>query len=155
MTRLNFAPLYRNSTDLDQLAALRNTTRRNLNTAADYPAYDIEIHDDNHYAITLAVAGFSDSELEVQVEKGVLTVQGKRASENDDRKYLHNGIASRSFELKFNLADHIEVSSADLDSGLLRIELLRRLPEEMKPRSIAIRQSRHQPDYQTNEDQAA
>ena len=94
--------------------------------------------DENRYAITIAVAGFDRAELDIQVEKGVLTVYGKKASDKTSRNYLHQGIARRAFERKFNLADHVEVTSADLNNGLLTISLLKEIPEAMKPRTIPI-----------------
>jgi len=93
--------------------------------------------DDSRYAITLAVAGFDQDELDINVEKGVLTVHGKKM-EKDDRKYLHQGIANRGFERKFNLADYVEVTGADLSNGLLTIRLGKEIPEAMKPKTIAI-----------------
>ena len=93
--------------------------------------------DENRYAITLAVAGFTDSELALTVEKGVLTVRGEKAK-GEERKYLHKGIANRTFERKFNLADHVEVTDASLDQGLLTISLVKEIPEAMKPKTIAI-----------------
>ena len=104
-----------------------------------YPPYNIEVLDENRYAITLAVAGFSQEELDIQVEKGVLSVAGNKATK-DERQYLYQGIANRTFERKFNLADYVEVTGADLSNGLLTISLKKEIPEAMKPKSIAINQ---------------
>ena len=102
-----------------------------------YPPYNIEVLEENRYAISLAIAGFAESDLDITVEKGVLTVRGKK-SEDVERTYLHQGIANRAFERKFNLADHIEVTDADLTNGLLTISLVKEIPEAMKPKTIAI-----------------
>ena len=95
--------------------------------------------DENQYAITLAVAGFEESELDLKVEKSVLTVRGEKA-DGEERKYLHKGIANRTFERKFSLDDNVEVTGADLSKGLLTIKLVKGIPEAMKPRTIAINQ---------------
>lgn len=142
MNAIDLSPLYRNSIGFDRLASLINST-----LAADagaigpgYPPYNIEMLDDNRYGISLAVAGFTKDELDIQVEKGVLTVRGNKPS-NDDHNYLYQGIANRSFERKFNLADYVEVTDANLSDGLLTISLVKEIPEAMKPKSIAIKQS--------------
>ncbi|WP_461482559.1 Hsp20 family protein [Porticoccus sp.] len=100
--------------------------------------YDIEVIDENRYAITLAVAGFARNELDIQMAKGVLTVRGRKDAAKSDRRFLHQGIARRAFARKFNLADHIEVTDASLRNGLLVISLVRKIPEAMKPKTIAI-----------------
>jgi molecular chaperone IbpA len=123
----------------DRLASLLNSTLNADSAAGGFPPYNIEVRDENRYAITLAVAGFDRAELDIVVEKDVLTIRGRKAS-NEERRYLHQGIANRSFERKFNLADHVQVTNADLNNGLLTINLVREIPEEMKPRSIAISQ---------------
>ena len=99
---------------------------------------DIEVVDEDAYSISIAVAGFDENDIQIEVEKGVLTVAGKRQDDNRQRQYLHQGIAARSFERKFNLADHVEVTGANLKNGLLVVDLERRIPEAMKPRRIAI-----------------
>ena len=115
-----------------------DTTLRSDNTSGGYPPYNIEIEEENHYKITLAVAGFNRDELDIQVEKGVMTVRGKKEQEQDERQYLYQGIANRSFERKFNLADFVEVRAADIDNGILAIQLVKEIPEAMKPRNIPI-----------------
>ena len=97
--------------------------------------------EENNYAITVAVAGFKEAELDIQVENGVLTVRGKKQADEKATKFLHQGIATRSFERKFNLADHVEVRGADLQDGLLTLNLVREIPEAMKPKSITINSS--------------
>jgi molecular chaperone IbpA len=138
MTTIDLSPLYRNSIGFDRMGTLLDNALRSQKAATGFPPYDIEATGDDRYAITLAVAGFEDSELDIQVEKGVLSVRGKKADDGDEKPYLYRGIANRSFERKFNLADHIEVSGADLKNGLLTISLVKEVPEAMKPRSIAI-----------------
>ena len=138
MTTIDLSPLYRSSIGFDRMGSLLDSAMRSQKASVGFPPYDIESTGDNRYAITLAVAGFDESELELQVENGVLLVRGKKADESEEKSYLYRGIANRSFERKFNLADHIEVSGADLKNGLLTISLVKEIPEAMKPRSIAI-----------------
>ena len=111
-------------------------------TAADgYPPYNIERTDENHYRISLAVAGFAEKDLNVEVKEGVLSVQGKREGEKDDapgKHYLYQGIAGRTFERRFQLAENVEVRGAQLENGLLHIDLERIVPEEKKPRRVVI-----------------
>lgn len=140
MNSIDLTPLYRNSVGFDRLASLLDSALTRDSVAPGYPPYNIEMLEENRYAITVAVAGFEQSELDITVEKGVLTVRGEK-QRNDERKYLHQGIAYRTFERKFNLADHVEVTAADLNNGLLTISLVKEVPEAMKPRSIAINKS--------------
>ena len=138
MTTIDLSPLYRSSIGFDRMGSLLDNALRSQKAAAGYPPYDIEATGDNRYAITLAVAGFEESEIDIQVEKAVLRVRGKKADDSDERSYLYRGIANRTFERKFNLADFIEVNGADLKNGLLTISLVKEVPEAMKPRSISI-----------------
>lgn len=140
MNSIDLTPLYRNSVGFDRLASLLDNALRTDSVTSGYPPYNIEMLGENRYAVTLAVAGFDERELEITVEKGVLTVRGKKAKE-EERHYLHQGIANRAFERKFNLADYVEVTGADLKNGLLTISLVKEIPEAMKPRTIAINQS--------------
>jgi len=140
MNAIDLTPLYRSSVGFDRLGSLINHALTSESTTSGYPPYNIEALDENRYAITLAVAGFSQEELDIQVEKGVLTVRGNKNAK-EERNYLYQGIANRTFERKFNLADYIEVTGADLSNGLLTISLLKEIPEAMKPKSIAINQS--------------
>jgi molecular chaperone IbpA len=137
MTSIDFTPLYRSTIGFDRLASLIDNAMRSDATPASYPPYNIEALEDDRYAITLAVAGFAESDIDISVEKGVLTVRGKR-SESGQRNYLYQGIANRSFERKFNLADYVEVTGAKLENGLLSIALVKEIPEAMKPRKISI-----------------
>ena len=136
MKTFDLTPLYRNSVGFDHLSSLLNNAMRS-DVGSSYPPYNIEVLGENQYAITLSVAGFTQSELDINVEKNILTVRGKKSG-NKEKQYLHQGIASRAFERKFNLADHVEVKGADLTNGLLTISLVREIPEAMKPRTIAI-----------------
>ncbi|TVZ42007.1 molecular chaperone IbpA [Alteromonadaceae bacterium 2753L.S.0a.02] len=139
MNTIDLSPLYRNSIGFDRMASLLDAALRNDPVSSGYPPYNIEARDENHYAITLAVAGFAQSELELSVENGVLTVRGDKPKEKEEqRKYLHQGIANRSFERKFNLAEYVEVTGAELNNGLLTISLVKEIPEAMKPRTITI-----------------
>ncbi len=138
MTTIDLSPLYRSSIGFDRMASLLDSAMRGQNAAAGFPPYDIESRGEDRYAITLAVAGFEESELDIQVENGVLRVRGKKADTGEEKSYLYRGIANRSFERKFNLADHIEVSGAELKNGLLVISLVKEIPEAMKPRQIGI-----------------
>jgi molecular chaperone IbpA len=155
MTRLDLTPLYRSSIGFDRMGSLLDTALRSEKTSAGYPPYDIEVRGDNQYAITLAIAGFEKGELDIQVEKGVLTVRGKKDEDKSERSYLYQGIANRTFERKFNLADHVEVSGADLNNGLLTISLLKEIPEAMKPKSISINSSGNILEHQSEEEKAA
>lgn len=139
MNSIDLTPFYRNSVGFDRLASLIDTALKSDTATGGYPPYNIEELEENRYAITLAVAGFTQEELDIQVEKGVLTVRGSKQAK-DERKYLYQGIANRTFERKFNLADYIEVTGADLSNGLLTISLLKEIPEVMKPKTIAINQ---------------
>lgn len=140
MTHIDLTPLYRSTIGFDRMANLLDSALRGEQTSNGYPPYNIEVTGENEYGITLAVAGFEEEELNLQVENGVLTVRGKKASNEDDknRRFLHQGIAYRSFERKFNLADHVEVRGAELKHGLLTIQLVKEVPEAMKPKTIAI-----------------
>jgi len=138
MTTIDFSPLYRSTVGFDRLASMLDSVHQN-NHSTGYPPYNIEATDDNEYAITIAVAGFEESELDIQTERGVLTVRGEKAKdEKKDRNYLYQGIATRTFERKFQLADHVEVVNADLQNGMLTISLVKEIPEAMKPKRISI-----------------
>lgn len=138
MTTIDFSPLYRSTVGFDRLASLLDSVHQN-NHSSGYPPYNIEATDENEYAITIAVAGFEESELDIQTERGVLTVRGEKAKdEKEQRNFLYQGIATRTFERKFQLADHVEVVSAGLHNGMLTIHLVKEIPEAMKPKRISI-----------------
>lgn len=151
MNSIDFTPLYRNSIGFDRLASLINNAMRSEAVPNSYPPYDIEMLDDDRYAITIAVAGFELNELDINVENSVLVVRGNK-SKQVAHKYLYQGIANGAFERKFNLADYVEVTGARLNNGLLSIDLVKEIPEAMKPRKITIDQPseviEHQPESQ-------
>lgn len=135
---MNFdlTPLFRTSIGFDRMAQLLDQANR-IDQTPSYPPYNIESLDENNYRITLALAGFSDQDLEITSEQNTLTVKGKKETEVQGN-YIHRGIANRSFERRFQLADHVNVKGATMNNGLLHIELEREIPEAMKPRTIAI-----------------
>ncbi len=137
MTTFDFSPLYRTSVGFDRLASLLTAANR-LEQGGGYPPYNIVATDEDRYRITMAVAGFSNDDLSITTEQNQLTVAGKRQDAEEEGEFLHRGIANRSFERRFNLADHVRVVGARLEHGLLHIELERELPEAMKPRTIEI-----------------
>ena len=142
MRTLDFSPLYRTTVGFDHLSNLLDSVNRTENTANGYPPYNIESIDSDRYQITMAIAGFTEEELDIQQEKQTLTVKGVKPQEDESAKnYLHRGIAARNFERRFQLADHVEVTSAKLENGLLDIQLVRVIPEAMKPKSIPINSS--------------
>jgi molecular chaperone IbpA len=138
MRPIDLSPLYRSTVGFDRLFDLIDSVTGLEQAAPGYPPYNIERLGDNDYRITMAVAGFSQDELRVDVKEQTLTVAGSRKSEDKERQYLHRGIAARNFERRFQLADHVEVKGADVQNGLLHIELVRNVPERLKPRTIAI-----------------
>jgi molecular chaperone IbpA len=141
-TAFSMAPLFRQSIGFDRFNDLFESALRN-DAGSSYPPYNVEKHADDQYRIVIAAAGFQESDLELQVERGVLTVSGgKRERSEENVTFLHQGIAQRGFKLSFRLADHIEVKSAGLANGLLSIELLRVVPEEAKAKRIPIASER-------------
>jgi molecular chaperone IbpA len=134
---LDLTPLFRTSVGFDRMAQMMNQAHRNDQQNAAYPPYNIETLEENHYQITLALAGFTQNDVQITSEQNVLVVRGK-TSNDVERKYLHRGIATRSFERKFQLADHVKVTTAAMENGLLHIKLMKEIPEEMKPRTIEI-----------------
>ena len=134
---IDFSPLFRTAVGFDRLAnMLEEATRTDL---SGYPPYNIELTDKDHYRISLAVAGFKDGELEVEVKENVLRIAGKAAEEEEKaRKFLYRGIAGRSFERRFQLADYVRVDGAHLADGLLHVDLIREVPEAVRPRRITI-----------------
>ena len=139
MHTFDLTPLYRTSIGFDRLAQMIDTI--NVDVPTGYPPYNIEKLSDNQYAISMAVSGFDEGNLNIDVKENILTVIGD-ASKEDDKEYLYKGISSRNFERRFRLADYVEVESANLSNGLLNIILKRELPEAMKPRKIKISSSK-------------
>ena len=138
MRNFDFAPLYRSTIGFDHLTSLLDSVAQREQSQPSYPPYNIELLSKDKYRITMAVAGFVDDEIQIQSEQRTLTVRGKKAEDGKERNFLHQGIAGRDFERVFQLADHVKVTSASLENGLLNIDLERELPEAMKPRQIAI-----------------
>jgi molecular chaperone IbpA len=144
-TAFSLAPLFRSSVGFDRFNDLFETALRN-EPGSSYPPYNVEKHGDDEYRIVVAAAGFREEDLDLQVEKGVLTISGgKREASNDSVTFLHQGIAQRAFKLSFRLADHIEIKAAGLSNGLLSIDLLRVVPEEAKAKRIPINGAQHKP----------
>jgi len=140
MRTFDLSPLFRSTIGFDRLADMLDSVAQFDTSAQGYPPYNIARTDENHYRISVAVAGFAEKDLNVEVREGVLTVQAKRTDETEEKtaNYLYQGIAGRSFERRFQLAENVEVSSAKLENGLLHVDLERHVPEEQKPRKIAI-----------------
>jgi molecular chaperone IbpA len=135
MRTYDFAPLWRSTIGFDRLFDLLDETQRAVED--NYPPYNIERLGEDRYQISLAVAGFAPDDLAITAEQNVLTVEGRKI-EKESREYLYQGISARPFKRQFSLADHVQVTNASFDNGLLRIELVREIPEAMKPRRIAI-----------------
>lgn len=134
MRTFDFTPLYRSTVGFDRLFDMLDSSIR-----PDWPPYDIEKVGDDKYRISMAVAGFAPEEIELTQEGNSLLVSGaKKQPENQQQEFLHRGIANRSFKQTFSLADHVKVAGAALENGLLAIELVREVPEQLKPRRIAI-----------------
>src|SRR5690554_3258181 len=138
MRTLDFAPLYRSAIGFDHLSQLMDSIVQREQSQPSYPPYNIERLDKDQYRISMAVAGFTEAELDIQSEQQKLTVKGQKSADDKERQYLHQGIAGRNFERVFQLAEHIRVDAASLENGLLHIDLKREVPEAMKPRQIQI-----------------
>ena len=137
MTTFDFTPLFRTAIGFDRLThALESATRAD---AGGYPPYNIELTGEDQYRISMAVAGFSADEIDIEVKENLLTISGRKGADVADRKYLHRGIANRNFERTYQLADYVRVDGAELKEGLLHVDLRREVPESMKPRRIEIR----------------
>ncbi|MDB5428189.1 MAG: heat shock protein [Phenylobacterium sp.] len=136
MRTIDFSPLYRSVVGFDRLADLLDSAA--ADGAAGYPPYNIERTDENAYRVEIAVAGFRPEELSIEVKENLLTVTGRKAANDEPRRFLHRGLAERNFERRFQLADYVVVTEANLADGLLSIALKRELPEALKPRRIEI-----------------
>ncbi|MCA8929435.1 MAG: Hsp20 family protein [Alphaproteobacteria bacterium] len=137
MTTFDFSPLFRSTVGFDRMQRMLEAATRG-DEANGYPPYNIERLEENAYRITMAVAGFAESDIEIEVKDGVLVVTGRQAEDQAERTFLHRGIAGRAFRRSFQLADHVKVQGAALENGLLHVDLAREIPEAMKPRKIAI-----------------
>jgi len=140
MRTIDLTPLYRSTVGFDRMASMLDQVMAGEGAAPGYPPYNIEKTGEDSYRITLAVAGFAEDELGVEVRDQVLTVTAKKRQTEDDRArtYLHRGIAERGFERRFQLADHVRVEGAELVNGLLHVDLRREVPEALRPRTIEI-----------------
>jgi molecular chaperone IbpA len=138
MRNFDFTPLYRSAIGFDRMANLLDNLSRAEQNQPSYPPYNIELTGEDKYRITMAVAGFDQAELTIEVNQNNLTVSANKAGDEQQRTYLHQGIAARSFERRFQLADHVQVKSAHYENGLLHIDLQRVIPESMKTRTIPI-----------------
>jgi molecular chaperone IbpA len=137
MDGFDLSPLFRSSIGFDRLMRLADAATR-VDSAGGYPPYNIEATGENAYRLTMAVAGFGPEDLDITVKENELLVSGRSKKDEDAAKYLHRGIARRAFERHFQLADHIKVAGASLANGLLHVDLVREIPEAMKPRKIEI-----------------
>jgi len=135
MTRLDFSPLYRSTIGFDHLMRLADSA---LDNGTSYPPYNIEVTGENAYRLTMAVAGFASDELEVSVKENALLITGHSKRDDEPNRFLHRGLARRAFERRFQLADHLKVAGASLENGLLHVDLVREIPEALKPRKIEI-----------------
>ena len=138
MVTFDFSPFYRSTIGFDRMAQFLENAARGPELDNGYPPFNIESIGEDHYRVTIAVAGFTQDDLEIEVRENVLYISGNRKDETEDRQFLHRGIAGRAFKRQFRLADHVKVESAALDNGLLTVDLVREVPEAMKPRTIPI-----------------
>ena len=138
MRNFDFSPLYRSTVGFDRLFDMLDTASR-VETPNNWPPYNIERLAEDRYRITMAVAGFSADEIQIVAQGNALTVAGQKKGEEEGAQYLHRGIAARAFKQSFDIADHVKVAGAALENGLLAIDLVREVPEAMKPRRIEIR----------------
>lgn len=140
MTRFDLSPLHRSAIGFDNIFSMLDTVSRSERNQPSYPPYNIELTGEDRYCISMAVAGFDRSELDVETEHNTLTISGNKAAAGDEntKTFLHRGIAARDFKRQFQLADHVRVIDAKLENGLLHVHLVKEIPEAMKPRRIAI-----------------
>ncbi len=138
MRNFDFTPLYRSAIGFDRMASLLDNLSRTEQNQPSYPPYNIELTGEDKYRISMAVAGFNRSEMNIEVNQNNLTVSANKGADDQERTYLHQGIAARNFERHFQLADHVEVKAATFENGLLHIDLVREIPDAMKPRTIEI-----------------
>ncbi len=156
MRHVDFSPLYRSTVGFDRLFGMLDSLAQPESTQT-YPPYNIERTGEDAYRISMAVAGFSDTDIDIEAYRNVLTVKGERKEENgkEGSELLYRGIASRAFERRFQLADHVEVVGAALKNGLLHIDLKRNVPEELKPRKIDVKAAGAKPAKQIETKAAA
>ena len=142
MRQYDFSPFYKTTIGFDRLASLLDDMNGRAENVPNYPPYNIIRVDEHNYRLTMAVAGFSDNDLFMEVDDNVLTVRGEKQAAKDSVEYLHHGIAARNFERQFSLEDYVQVEGAYLENGLLHIDLFRELPEAKKPKEITITMSK-------------
>lgn len=145
MRTYDFTPLYRSTVGFDRLVQLMDTASSGDTGQSGYPPYNIEKTDEDAYRITIAVAGFAEDELNIEARDGQLVISARKAQDEGERKYLHRGIATRAFEKRFQLADHVRATGAVTENGLLHVDLTREVPEALKPRRIAITSTANEP----------
>ncbi len=138
MNTIDFSPLFRHAVGFDRVQTMLDTATRLDSTSQSYPPYNIESVSENSYTISLAVAGFSPNDLEVSVKENTLIIKARTGEADKTTQYLHHGIAQRAFERRFQLADTIKVTGSSLENGMLRIDIVREIPEAQKPRKIEI-----------------
>src|SRR5690554_5227786 len=138
MRNFDLAPLYRATVGFDQIADMMDRVLTNDVPQSTYPPYNIEKIDDDSWRISIAVAGFAEADLSVELREGALIIAAQKADEGQERTYLHRGIATRAFERRFQLADHVRVTGATHADGMLHVDLMREVPEALKPHRIAI-----------------
>ncbi len=138
MTHFDLTPLFRSTVGFDHLSRLMDNAFETSQREASYPPYNIEKLSEDDYRITMAIAGFSEKDLDITAQDNELLIKAETRKDDEQTTYLHRGIAGRSFEQRFHLADHIRVVDASMDNGLLHIDLVREVPEHMRPRKIAI-----------------
>ncbi|MCG6884149.1 MAG: Hsp20 family protein [Silicimonas sp.] len=141
MRRIDLAPLHRATVGFDQIADMMDRILADTAQTPSYPPYNIEKTADDGWRISIAVAGFGEADLSVEVRENALIVSARKSEEDDNRTFLHRGIANRAFERRFTLADHVRVTGASHENGMLHIDLLREVPEALKPRRIEITSS--------------
>jgi|TARA_B100001094_G_scaffold262853_1_gene264227 molecular chaperone IbpA len=140
MRNLDFSPLYRSTVGFEHLSSMLNDIHRSDTNAASYPPYNIELLGENQYQITVAISGFQMSDLTINIENQILSIIGQKFDKKEARKFLHQGIAGRDFDRRFQLAEHVKVKDAAFADGLLYIDLVREIPDSMKPKSVPIRE---------------
>ncbi len=159
MPTFDFSPLFRTAVGFDRMSQLADRAMRMDEQASAYPPYNIEKLSEDDYRITMAVAGFTEADLDITVHEHALIIKAKKEKADEqaaaNTTYLHRGIATRSFERRFQLADHIHVTDAKLENGLLHIDLLREVPEALKPRKIEIKKAKGKSKPRVIENQAA
>ena len=138
MRTYDFTPLYRATVGFDQIADLVDRVLTDTSSAQSYPPYNIEKTSEDGWRISIAVAGFSDEDIAIEVKENALHVTAKKAEDEGEKTYLHRGIATRAFTRRFHLADHVRVTGASHENGMLHIDLVREVPEALKPRRIEI-----------------